>query len=78
MAPFPIDYEEESEIEKALDITNRKGMCFTKVLGDNDYTLKNFAMKYEIDMDLVKSRITKIGCGIASFVMGAWLLRLLL
>lgn len=78
MAPFPVDYEEESEVERALDISNRHGMCFGKVLADNDYTLTNFAMKYEIDNELVKSRLIKIAGGIASFVMSAWLLRLLL
>lgn len=78
MAPFPVDYEEESDVERALDISDRHGMCFGKVLADNDYTLTNFAMKYEIDGELVKERLVKIAGGIGAFVMSAWLLRLLL
>jgi len=75
---FAPDFEKRVTDKKALDFTDRQGVCFGKKLGDADYSLKNFVVTYEIDHALLMQRLSYVAITIACFVGIAWLLRLIL
>ena len=77
-AGFPLDFETDSTDMKPLDIQERHGKCMGRMLSSDQYASRQFGVKFEIDNELVMKRFGTVAIGIAAFVMGAWLLRLIL